>query len=115
MTHDALRDTKFPLVNGAGEMPAVGFGTSFKDPTVTTQAVKGALEIGFRHIDCVERYGNEEMVGVAIQEVLQAGKVRREDVFITTKLWNNNHRPERVAPAFEASRRRLRPGNDSTR
>jgi len=109
MTYDALRDTKFPLINGAGEIPAVGFGTSFtgKDPTVTTQAVKDALEVGFRHIDCAERYRNEEMVGVAIQEVLQAGKVRREDVFITTKLWNNNHRPERVAPAFEASRRRL--------
>jgi len=52
MTYDALRDTKFPLINGAGAMPAVGFGTSFKDPTVTTQAVKGALEVGFRHIDC---------------------------------------------------------------
>ncbi len=109
MTHDALRDTKFPLINGAGEIPAAGFGTSFtgKDPKVTTQAVKDALEVGFRHIDCAERYRNEEMVGVAIHEVLQAGKVRREDVFITTKLWNNNHRPERVGPAFEASRRRL--------
>lgn len=109
MTYDALRNTKFSLINGAGEIPAVGFGTSFtgKDPAVTTQAVKDALEVGFRHIDCAERYRNEEMVGVAIQEVLQAGKVRREDVFVTTKLWNNNHRPERVAPAFEASRRRL--------
>jgi diketogulonate reductase-like aldo/keto reductase len=47
------------------------------------------------------------MVGVALQEVIEAGKVRREDVFITTKLWNTNHRPERVEPAFEASCRRL--------
>ncbi len=107
MTYDALRDTKFPLMNGAGAMPALGFGTLFKDPAVTTQAVKDALAVGFRLIDCAERYRNEEMVGVAIQEVLTAGKVRREDVFFTTKLWNNNHRPERVAPAFEASRRRL--------
>ena len=108
MTYDALRDTKFPLINGAGEIPAVGFGTLFdKDPTVTTQAVKDALEVGFRHFDCAERYRNEEKVGVAIQEVMKAGKVRREDLFITTKLWNSNHRPERVAPAFEASRRRL--------
>ena len=109
MSHDALRDTKFALINGAGEMPAVGFGTSFtgKDPKVTTQAVIDALKVGFRHIDCAERYRNEEMVGVAIQEVLKEGKVRREDIFITTKLWNNNHRPERVGPAFEASRRRL--------
>jgi diketogulonate reductase-like aldo/keto reductase len=107
MTHDALRDTKFPLINGAGAMPAAGFGTLFKDLTVTKQATKDALEVGFRHFDCAERYQNEEMVGAAIQEVLAAGKVRRDDLFITTKLWNNNHRPERVAPAFEGSRRRL--------
>ncbi|KQV11515.1 dehydrogenase [Pseudomonas sp. Root329] len=105
--HDALRDTRFPLIHGSGEMPAVGFGTLFRDLSVTTQAVKAALEAGFRHFDCAERYRNEEWVGVALQEVIEAGKVRREDVFITTKLWNTNHRPERVEPAFEASCRRL--------
>ena len=105
--HDALRDTRFPLTHGSGEMPAVGFGTLFRDLSVTTQAVKAALEAGFRHFDCAERYRNEEMVGVALQEVIEAGKVRREDVFITTKLWNTNHRPERVEPAFEASCQRL--------
>jgi diketogulonate reductase-like aldo/keto reductase len=105
--HDALRDTRFPLIHGAGEMPAVGFGTLFRDLSVTTQAVKAALEAGFRHFDCAERYRNEERVGIALQEVIEAGKVRREDVFITTKLWNTNHRPEHVEPAFEASCRRL--------
>jgi diketogulonate reductase-like aldo/keto reductase len=105
--HDALRDTRFALIHGSGEMPAVGFGTLFKDLTVTTQAVKHALETGFRHFDCAERYRNEGMVGVALKEFLEAGKARREDVFITTKLWNTNHRPERVLPAFEASCRRL--------
>ncbi|HEY9757325.1 MAG TPA: aldo/keto reductase [Oculatellaceae cyanobacterium] len=107
MTHDAIRNTKFPLKNGAGEMPAVGFGTLFKDLSVTTRAVRDALEVGFRHFDCAERYRNEEMVGVAIQEFLSESKVPREEVFITTKLWNSNHRPERVGPAFEASRKRL--------
>ena len=105
--HDALRDTRFPIVHGTGEMPAVGFGTLFRDLSVTTQAVKAALETGFRHFDCAERYRNEESVGVALQEVLQTGKVRREELFITTKLWNTNHRPERVEPAFAASCRRL--------
>ena len=105
--HDALRDTKFPIAHGTGEMPAVGFGTLFRDLSVTTQAVKAALETGFRHFDCAERYRNEEGVGVALQEVLQTGKVRREELFITTKLWNTNHRPERVEPAFAASCRRL--------
>ncbi|MBV6821815.1 aldo/keto reductase [Pseudomonas sp. PD9R] len=104
---DALRETTFPLVHGSGEMPAVGFGTLFKDLSVTTQATRLALETGFRHFDCAERYRNEEMVGVAFKEFLEAGKARREDLFVTTKLWNTNHRPERVLPAFEASCRRL--------
>ncbi|MFJ2408818.1 aldo/keto reductase [Pseudomonas sp. NPDC087814] len=105
--YDALRDTRFPLQHGSGAMPAVGFGTLFRDLTATTQAVTQALEAGFRHFDCAERYGNEAQVGAAIHDAVAAGKVRREDLFITTKLWNNNHRPERVVPAFEASCRRL--------
>ncbi|NVZ16344.1 MULTISPECIES: aldo/keto reductase [unclassified Pseudomonas] len=105
--YDALRDTRFSLQHGSGAMPAVGFGTLFRDLTATTQAVTQALEAGFRHFDCAERYGNEAQVGAAIHDAVAAGKVRREDLFITTKLWNNNHRPERVVPAFEASCRRL--------
>jgi diketogulonate reductase-like aldo/keto reductase len=105
--YDGLRDTKFLLNHGSGKMPAVGFGTLFRDLSVTTQAVKDALEAGFRHFDCAERYRNEEQVGVAFKQVLDAGKIRREDLFVTTKLWNTNHRPERVKPAFEASCRRL--------
>jgi diketogulonate reductase-like aldo/keto reductase len=65
------------------------------------------LEVGFRHFDCAERYRNEEAVGDAMQEMFKAGAMERKDVFVTTKLWNSNHRPERVKPAFEASRRRL--------
>ncbi|MBK5518326.1 aldo/keto reductase [Pseudomonas sp. TH10] len=105
--HDALRDTRLPLNNGAGAMPAVGFGTLFRDLSTTTEAVKCALEAGFRHFDCAERYRNEEQVGVAFQQVFAAGLIRREDVFVTTKLWNTNHRPERVKAALEASCRRL--------
>jgi len=88
-------------------MPALGFGTLIADPVATRQATKAALEAGFRHFDCAERYRNEQAVGDAMQDVFQAGAIGRKDVFVTTKLWNNNHRPERVAPAFEASRRRL--------
>jgi diketogulonate reductase-like aldo/keto reductase len=66
------------------------------------------LEVGFRHFDCSERYRNEQAVGDAMQEVFKAGRIQRKDVFVTTKLWNNNHRPERVKPAFDASRLRLR-------
>src|SRR6202035_3443103 len=106
-TLDTLRYTKISLNNGSGAMPAVGFGTLIPDPVATKQATKTALEAGFRHFDCAERYRNEEAIGEATQEVFKAGLIRREDVFVTTKLWNTNHRPERVKPAFDGSRRRL--------
>ena len=105
---DTLRNAKIPLANGHGAIPALGFGTLIADPLATKQATKAALEAGFRHFDCAERYRNEEAVGEAMQEVFKAGSIERKDVFVTTKLWNNNHRPERVKPAFEASCRRLR-------
>ncbi len=104
---DTLRYTRIPLTHGSGAIPAVGFGTLIPDPVATEQATKTALEVGFRHFDCAERYRNEAAVGDAMQAVFKAGVIRREDVFVTTKLWNTNHRPERVKPAFDASRRRL--------
>lgn len=104
---DTLRDTKIPLNHGSGAIPAVGFGTLIPDPVATKQATRAALETGFRHLDCSERYRNEQAVGDALQEMFQAGAILRKDVFVTTKLWNNNHRPERVEPAFDASCRRL--------
>ena len=104
---DGLRYTKIPLNNGSDKIPALGFGTLIPDPIATKVATKAALEAGFRQFDCAERYRNEEQVGEAMREVFKEGKVKREDVFVGTKLWNNNHRPERVRPAFEASLRRL--------
>src|SRR5712671_1801131 len=104
---DNLRHTRIALNNGSGAIPALGFGTLIPDPVATTHATKAALEAGFRQLDTAERYRNEKEVGEAVQEVFKAGKIKREDVFIATKLWNNNHRPERVKPAFEASLKRL--------
>lgn len=108
VTQDTLRQTRFPLASGSGAIPAIGFGTLIPDPLVTRQATMAALKAGFRHLDCAERYRNEDAVGDAMQAVFKAGEIQREDVFVTTKLWNTNHRPERVRPAFDASRRRLR-------
>ncbi len=107
ITDDTIRFTRIPLAHGSGALPAVGFGTLIPDPVVTKQAVKMALEVGFRHFDCAERYRNETAIGEAMQEVFKAGAIKREEVFVTTKLWNTNHRPERVRSAFDASRRRL--------
>ena len=104
---DSLRYTKMAINNGSGAIPALGFGTLIPDPIATKNATKAALEAGFRQLDTSERYRNEKEVGEAMQEVFKAGKIKREDVFIATKLWNNNHRPERVKPAFEASLKRL--------
>jgi alcohol dehydrogenase (NADP+) len=104
---DSLRSRKLPLRGGSGRMPAIGFGTLIPDATETRNATRTALEAGFRHFDCADRYRNEEQVGLAIRGAIQAGSVTREDLFVTTKLWNNNHRPERVQPAFEASCTRL--------
>ena len=102
------RITRIPLNHGAGDMPALGFGTLISDPAVTITATRDALEAGFRHFDCAERYRNEREVGQALQEGLAAARLARDDIFVTTKLWNTNHRPERVEPAFEASLDRLR-------
>ncbi len=106
-TPDTLRYTKIRLNNGSGAIPAVGFGTLIPDPAATKQATLTALEVGFRQFDCAERYRNEAAIGEAMQEAFGAGITRREDVFVTTKLWNTNHRPERVKPAFDASCKRL--------
>jgi len=107
-----LRMTRIPLNHGAGHMPALGFGALIPDAAVTITATRDALEAGFRHFDCAERYGNEREVGRALHAGLAAGGIAREDIFVTTKLWNSNHRPERVEPAFEASLDRLQPGDD---
>jgi alcohol dehydrogenase (NADP+) len=104
---DNLRYTKIRLNNGTGAIPALGFGTLIPDPVATRNATKAALEVGFREFDAAERYRNEKEVGAALKEVFKAGMIKREDVFVATKLWNNNHRPERVKPAFEASLKKL--------
>jgi alcohol dehydrogenase (NADP+) len=103
-----FRTTRIPLNHGAGHMPALGFGTLIPDAAATISATRDALEAGFRHFDCAERYRNEREVGDALQAGLATGGIAREDLFVTTKLWNSNHRPERVEAAFEASLDRLR-------
>ncbi len=104
---DDLRFTKIALNNGSGAIPALGFGTLIPDPIATRYATKAALEAGFRVIDTAERYRTEREVGEAMQEVFKGGKIKREDVFVITKLWNTNHRPQRVKPACEASLKKL--------
>src|SRR3954453_12919593 len=106
--NDGLRYRKMALNNGSGAIPALGFGTLIPDPVATRTATRAALVAGFRQLEASERYRNEKEGGEAMQEAFEVGEIKREDVFVATKLWNTNHRPERVKPAFEASLQRLR-------
>ncbi|MEO6207024.1 MAG: aldo/keto reductase [Candidatus Limnocylindrales bacterium] len=91
-------------------MPAIGLGTfgSERVPAdVVAEAVLGATQVGYRHIDCAAVYGNEALIGQALEGV-RAGGVDRADLFITSKLWNDKHQPADVRPTFLRSLRDLR-------
>ena len=107
--HDP-RHHAFALNHGGGGIPALGFGTLVSDSSKTRHATVAAIEAGFRHLDCAERYRNEDGGRRSAQGPARRGAIRREDLFVTTKLWNNNHRPERVKPALQASLGRLGTG-----
>src|ERR1700728_5199386 len=102
-----LRRVTFALNNGSGAIRALVYGTSLSDRTKTRDAVKAAVKVGFRHLDAAERYRNEADVGAALRELFDDGTVCRDELFVTTKLWNNNHRPARVNSALQASLKRL--------
>ncbi|KAJ5827473.1 hypothetical protein N7447_004236 [Penicillium robsamsonii] len=89
--------TKWKLNTGA-EIPAIGFGT-WQDEGEQEDAVVEALKAGYRHIDTARVYGTEKAVGKGVKK----SGVPREDIFITTKLWNNKHHPDDVAPALQQS------------
>ncbi|SKB82417.1 alcohol dehydrogenase (NADP+) [Salegentibacter holothuriorum] len=83
------------------EMPAIGLGTWKSGKEEVKEAVKIALNNGYRHIDCAATYGNEDAIGEAFSEVFNEGKIKREEVWITSKLWNNAHKKEDVIPALK--------------
>ncbi|WP_459714826.1 aldo/keto reductase [Paraburkholderia sp. 2C] len=102
-----FRSRTMTLNHGGGRIPAVGFGTLIADAVTTQIATRYAIEAGYRHFDCAERYRNEREVGEALKAGLAAGGIAREAIFVTSKLWNTNHRSERVEAAFSASLERL--------
>ena len=69
-------------------IPQLGLGTWRSEPSEAYRAVKEALRIGYRHIDCAAIYGNEKEVGQALRDSFREGIVRREELFVTSKLWN---------------------------
>ena len=98
------------LYTGA-RMPAIGLGTFGSDSVpaaAVAAAVKGAAQVGYRHFDCASVYGNEGRIGVALREVMAAG-VRREDMWITSKLWNDKHGENDVVASCRRRRARACP------
>ncbi|GIZ49753.1 hypothetical protein CKM354_001278000 [Cercospora kikuchii] len=90
-------------LNTGTSIPSVGFGTFQAPPAEVEVAVQTALKAGYRHLDCASIYGNEDAVGRG----LKASGIPREDVFITSKLWNNKHHPDDVEAALDQTLRDL--------
>lgn len=95
------------LLNTGAAIPLVGLGTWQAAPGEVKKAVLSALRGGYRHVDCASVYNNEAEVGEALKEALQAGVVKRDELFVTSKLWNDAHAPEQVEGACRASLARL--------
>jgi len=83
------------------QMPILGLGTWKSEPGDVYKAVKEALRLGYRHIDCAPLYGNEAEIGQALTESFKEGVVSRNQLWITSKLWNSFHAPEDVQPALD--------------
>ncbi|MEZ5490648.1 MAG: aldo/keto reductase [Gammaproteobacteria bacterium] len=86
--------------NGYG-LPALGLGTWKSEPGEVYAAVREAVRLGYRHIDCAAIYGNEAEIGKALADAMAGGDVQRSELWITSKLWNDSHRKEDVQPALE--------------
>src|SRR5438309_1411457 len=95
---------KRTLYTGA-VMPAIGLGTFGSDhlsPEEIAEAVRGAVSVGYRHLDCASVYGNEDRIGTALAEIFHGG-MRRDELWITSKLWNDKHSESDVIPSCEKS------------
>ncbi len=79
-----------------GEMPLLGLGTWKSDTGEIYEAIRESIRIGFRHIDCAAIYANEKEIGQALHDAVEEGDVTREELWITSKLWNNSHKKEQV-------------------
>lgn len=93
---------------GGDRLPALGLGTWKSAPGEVAAAIREALRIGYRHIDCAPIYGNEREIGVALADAIAAGEVQRDELWITSKLWNDRHERKHVVPALKETLAALR-------
>lgn len=100
MTHATIPALKLA---GGDELPVVGLGAWKLDKPAAPALVQAAIAAGYRHLDCACDYGNEAEIGAGIVAALARGICRREELWVTSKLWNTYHAPEHVRPAAERS------------
>lgn len=102
MTHRTI------TLAGGATLPALGLGTWKSEPGAVGAAVTEALALGYRHFDCAPIYGNEAEIGEALAKALGKGRVARDELWITSKLWNDRHATGDVLPALEETLKALR-------
>ncbi len=89
------------IIGESDKIPALGLGTWKSKEGELYKAIVEAIEMGYRHFDCAAIYGNEAEVGKALRHVINEGRVKRDHLWITSKLWNSMHKPEDVRPALQ--------------
>ena len=94
---------KYLTFDNGDKMPSLGLGTWKSAKGEVYTAVKTAIEIGYRHFDCALVYGNEQEIGQAFADAMKEGTVKREELWITSKLWNNSHEKQYILPSINTT------------
>lgn len=98
---------RYVELNNEIKMPIMGLGTWKSEPSAVYSAIRWALKLGYTHFDCAAIYNNEAAIGQAFADAMREDDLKREDIFVTSKLWNNAHLPEDVPVAYEETLKRL--------